>query len=125
MGGRSLLRRGPATLLIALALALALLPLLGSRLVPAPATAADAPVATVVHEVADDVLRAPPVPSVELRTRLLAPGGVPLAVLVAVAVALVGVSASIDRDRRSALDRSALRVTSASGRAPPRSLPHR
>lgn len=128
MGGRALLRRGPATSLAALALAamVVLLPALGSPLAPSPVITAGGPVAAVVHLLADEVLPAPPGPSYELRARFLAPDDLLLvAVLLALVTGLLGVTALVERARRMAVDRSVLLVTAASGRAPPRSSSHR
>jgi hypothetical protein len=125
MHGRFHLRR-PTTILVALVLALVLVLIasMGFRPVPATATAAVSPAATVVHLLGDEVVPAAPIRSVELRVRTLAPDDLALTVLLATLLGTIALASVVHRGNRQAVSRSLVPIPSAPGRSPPASRPH-
>ncbi len=122
MDGRSVLRRRPATALPALLLALmlVLLPSMGSRLVPTAALATVVPAASVVHLLGDEVVAAPPGSASELRTRLVAPDDLLIAVLLGTVGAFAALAAAAHRTHATSIARSLVPLPATPGRSPPR-----
>jgi hypothetical protein len=125
MGGRFLLRARAATALpvLVLAIALVLIPSVGSRVVPAAALATGSPAATVVHLLGDEAVPAPPV--LEVRSRLLVPDAASLAALLVALTGLLGLVAAFHRSGPDTVSPARAPVHRAPGRSPPRSSSHR